>query len=413
MLIIYGGLYLGGIETFFLRLAKKSKERGEKIRFLILSHKSDSNEELVSKLSEYAEVYFFNDIFRNIPFLGTRFFLLNKFKDNKLSDLLDEVQVIHVTTGEHALLANRMLKINNTNIPITVGVYHNQQFCWKKPTIPYYEKVNRKYVFEYVSDSNILCFAKSTKEYLIKETSYPLTSAKTFRLGVVDKVMEKASNYKDFSSNKIKMCAVGRLVKFKTYNIWMTKVIESLREKNIDIIFDIYGEGPLESQIKNIINDSSVSLKGEFDYSNFDTKIKEYDLFIGSGTAIIQASSLGIPSIIGIESIEEPYTYGYFSEFYEYEYHSLDLDFPKVKVEELIENFLAMDKREKDCLSQKHILASESFNMNECYNNFINPNNKYVPLEKHMNVNLLRYYFSRVIFYFYSKLLNLDVYYQG
>jgi len=410
MLIIYISLQLGGIETFFLRLAKTSANNGKILKFLILSNKSESNQELISELSEYAEVYFFYDLFKKLPLIGTRFFLLNPFKNEVLNNLIKDINTIHVATGQHALLANRILKSKNLNIPITVGVYHGQEFCWNKGLLPYFEKINRKFVFEYISDKNILCFSENTKDYMAKKTNYLLTSAKTFRLGVINDNAKEKIVSKEFSTNKIRMCAVGRLVQFKTYNIWMSEVVKNLKDKNIDIVFDIYGEGPLRKKIESGKHYSSINLKGQFDYSNFNEKIKEYDLFIGSGTAIIQASALGVPSIIGIESIEKPYTYGYFSEFYEYEYHSLSLDLPKIKVEEVIENFFYMSNDEKKSLSRDHILASNSFTMDECYNNFIKPDVGFINLESYMELDRLKYYTSKVIFYVYCKIFGIDVY---
>lgn len=413
MLIIYGCMKLGGIETFFLRLAKFSKKKGVKLKFLLLSERSESNEELIRELMSYADVYFYHDLFVKKRLMNKKFILLNSINIVNLNALLKDVKIIHVTTGQHALLVNRLLKLTRLEIPMIVGVYHSQEFCWDIWKIPYFEKIHRNYIFEYISDKNILCFSETTRQFMVDKAKYPLVYAKIFRLGVVDKVLNRVLPNEAFGRGVIRICAVGRLVKFKTYNIWMIDVIRSLKDKKIDIIFDIYGDGPLAKDINLNKGDLNINLKGSFDYSNFNNIVCNYDLFIGSGTAIVQAASLGVPSIIGIESIKEPYTYGFFSDFYKYEYHLSDLDFEKSKVEDLILDFYSMSVDERRLLSIAHVIASNSFSMDECFNGFFNPEIPYVKTNKLIDFNVFLYYASKISFYIYCRIFGKDIYYKG
>lgn len=413
MLIIYGCMRVGGIETFFLRLAKFSKKKGVTLKFLLLSERSDSNEKLIRELMSYADVYFYHDIFIKNSLMSNNFFLLNPINIVNLNAFLENVKIIHVTTAQHALLVNRFLKLTRLEIPMTVGVYHSQEFCWDMWKIPYFERIHRNYIFEYISDKNILCFSEATRQFMVDKAKYPLVYAKTFRLGVVDKVLNKVVQKEEFRGRVIRICAVGRLVKFKTYNIWMIDVIRNLKDKKIDIVFDIYGDGPLVKDINLNKGDLNINLKGSFDYSDFNNVVCNYDLFIGSGTAIVQAASLGVPSIIGIESIKEPYTYGFFSDFYKYEYHNSDLHFKKNKVEDLILDFYSMSIDEKRLLSMAHVSASNSFTMDECFNGFFNPEIPYVKTNKLIDFNVFLYFTSKICFYIYCRIFGKDIYYKG
>lgn len=413
MLIIYGCMQLGGIETFFLRLAKKSYDKGVRLNFLLLCDKSDCNSELINELIKNANVYFYYDIFKKNRILDKNFFLLNSFQLTNLDLMLDGIEIIHVTTAQHALLVNRILNFKKMEITLTVGVYHSQEFCWYMKSLPYFEKIHREFIFKHLSDKNLLCFSETTRNYLAQETNYNISNSKVFRLGVIDKPIHNLFHENRIKKNTIKICAVGRLIKFKTYNLWMLDVLKKLQEKNIDIIFDIYGDGPLKDIIDSKKGDLNVNLKGSFDYSQFNKIVSTYDLFIGSGTAIIQSAALGIPSIIGVESIKQPLTYGYFSDFYEYEYHNMSLSFKKIEVERIIEDFCQMSNEDKRLLSEKHITASHAFLMDNCLQNFLNPAVPYVNLNSNIKFNLFFYYLSKIIFYFYCKIFHKDIYYKG
>ena len=58
MLIIYGAFRLGGIETFFLRLAKERFSSNLVTKFLFLSVRSQSDEIYIKQLEQFASVIF-------------------------------------------------------------------------------------------------------------------------------------------------------------------------------------------------------------------------------------------------------------------------------------------------------------------------------------------------------------------
>ena len=108
-----------------------------------------------------------------------------------------------------------------------------------------------------------------------------------------------------------------------------------------------------------------------------------FDLFIGSGTSIVEA--LGI---VGIESTKEPLTYGFFSDVCMYDYNIDGLDLVKCSVEELILKYLKMDYKERYNLSKLHSESIKPFLMSTTVENFESLNGNCVHQKK---LNLLNY----------------------
>jgi len=367
MLFIYGRLALGGIETFFVRMAKERAKKGLVTKILLFSKPEQSNKALLEEMKKYADVYFVSDLYPKFYSFSRRFPLIAPVNKKKFKEMMKGVTQLHAYDGMHLLLANRFNKLSNQNLPITVGFYHYIKYAWGKWDVAYYERVNRKFIFNYLPRKSIMFCTEGVKDFYKKQMNIDLNGANTFRIGVVDK--KDITLYGNI--NKIlKIVAIGRLVEFKTYNFFMLDVIKSLKEKGIEVIFDIYGDGPekekIMSKIKEYKLENYVTLKGLLEYELFDTTVKKYDIFVGSGTAIIQAAGLGVPSIVGIENMLEAKTYGYFSDVYEYEYNLKGLDLPLLDIEQMLLDYIAMSDEERLQLKTKHLNAIDIFTNEYC-----------------------------------------------
>ncbi len=397
MLFIYGALDLGGTETFFVRMAKERASKGLTTKILLFSPPQDSNELLLSEMKKYAKVYFVKDIYPIFTLFASKFPLLSYLNKKKLSELMENVTQIHAYYGMHLLLANQFNKIINKNLPITVGFYHYTTFTWGKWNIPHFEKINRRFIFDYLPRKSLMFFSNGNVDFHQKYLDLDLSEASTFKLGVID----KKDSFLDGSIQKVlKIVAVGRLVDFKTYNFFMLDVIKNLVDKKVPVSFDVFGDGPnkhkILQRIKELNIEKYVNLKGTLEYNIFNTTIKKYDIFIGSGTAIIQASALGIPSIIGIENMLESKTYGYFSGLYLYEYHLKGLDLPLLDVEQILLDYIALDKIERKKIQIAHLNSIDIFtnkNSSACIEEL-----KKIDMPKeYFHYNILIYEFSRIV----------------
>lgn len=367
MLFIYRTLSLGGIETFFVRMAKERNKLGLHTKILLFSKPHESDTTLLREMSKYAEVIFAEQVFLNIPLLTKRTPVIVPIKKKALKDLFENVDQVHVSLGVHALLGYRLIKKLNLSIPITVGFYHYNVYLWGGSNVAKNVKIDRNFVFSYLPRKSLLFFSEGNKNFNQKSTSLDFSGSSTFRLGVVD---HKDNEIKGSTHSPLKIVAVGRLEEFKSYNLYMIDTVKNLKSKGIEVQFDIYGDGPLKEQMQKNINieglETQVHLKGKLDYLNFDNTVMEYDLFIGSGTSIIQAASLGVPSIVGIENFNLPETYGFFSSVYEHEYNLKGIDLPTVNVIKLIEKYIDLDINERLSLKTAHKECIESFTNASC-----------------------------------------------
>ncbi|EAW28585.1 hypothetical protein ATW7_18255 [Alteromonadales bacterium TW-7] len=397
MLFIYGALPVGGIETFFMRMAKERHRLGLHTSILLLSLPHESNPGLLNEMKKYANVIFPDDIFLNLGKFTRRLPLLVPVKKRALERILENVDQIHASDGMHALVGYRLSNILNKNIVVTVGFYHYIKFLWGGDNVAWHEKVNRKFIFDFLPEKSLLFFSEGNRRLYIKHKRKKLTGANTFRLGVIDKKDIKVSGEVKLP---IKIVAIGRLVDFKTYNFYMIKVLKNLKTKGFNVQFDIYGDGPLKAQIADEINKAglseSIHLKGTLDYLKFDETVSNYNLFIGSGTAIIQAAALGLPSIVGVENVIEAETYGYFSDVNQYEYNLKGLDLEMISVETIIEDYINMNTQQRKTLISSHLECIDSFTNESCQKSM--DELKYITMPaKKLKYNRWIYEFSRIL----------------
>lgn len=367
MLFIYDALPVGGIETFFVRMAKERFSKGLFTAILLQSKPEVSDPELLAEMKKYAEVYFVEDFFVSLPGLTRRFPLLAPVKTKKVKRLLEKITQIHVFDGMHALLGYRLSALCNKQLPVTIGFYHYIKYVWGGDNVAYHERLNRKFIFEYLPEKSLLFFSQGNRNFYTRHKKLDFKESNVFRLGVVDAKDVKVSGW---VNARLKICAVGRLVEFKTYNLYMLDVIKSLLDKGVDVTFDIYGDGPLqkimEEKIKSLGLADHVCLKGTLNYSEFDDTVASYDLFIGSGTAIIQAAGLGVPSIAAVENMQQPETYGFFSEVHQHEYNLKGLDIPLYNVETLILDYINFSDEQRLALKRKHLDSMQEFTNETC-----------------------------------------------
>ena len=243
MLFIYSALRIGGIETFFVRMAKERSKLGLPTTILLFSEPEQSNEELLTEMKKYSSVLFPQDLFAVPNFISRRLPLISPVKQYSLLKVFEKIDQIHVFDGMHALIGDRFNKIVGKKLPITIGFYHYIKYLWGGTQVPYYEKLNRKFIFNYLPKQSLLFFSEGNRQLYSEHKKVNFNESQTFRLGVVEK---KNITISSELSNPLKICAVGRLVDFKTYNLYMLDVVRELNERGFLVEFDIYGDGPLK-----------------------------------------------------------------------------------------------------------------------------------------------------------------------
>ena len=191
--------------------------------------------------------------------------------------------------------------------------------------------------FQWVSHSRAFFFSGAAVSSLLKKAFFLLPKDSTYFMSKLAREIHSAHWNKTLeeygvlqiagrnptayntsaTTNVIRIVSVGRLVPFKSYNRHAPTIVEKLRSEGLDVTWDIWGYGPDESIISEEIDklgvSSSVTLRGALDHSLFDETVSEYDVFIGVGTAALEAGKTKTPTIVAAENSGD-HCYGFIFE---------------------------------------------------------------------------------------------------
>ena len=367
MFIIANALPFNGGSTFIIRLCREMKKRDKKVAVLILMDIIDKK--LEKELSSVADVFYLKDfLLFDLPI--DRINQLSVFLPinfTKLYNILTNYEGhIHVM-GLFGLFFSKRIIENNYNIRVSAGIYHQKEFMFD--TNNYFGKYTQK-LFKSLDEDSVIFYNEANK------LSYGLFFKKNYLNSPLIPIGIELPELKEKfgKSNSFKIVSIGNLNKFKTYNIHIVKLMPKLLEINSNFTYEIYGEGELDSYLKDLIKELSlegkVFLKGQIEYSKFSLVLVDAFLFVGSGTAIIEAAALGIPSLIGIESTNEPITYGFLSDIKGFSYNELN-DFNKIyQMSNCIEK-ISLSDAEWEKISFSCIEKSKEFSVEKTADEFV------------------------------------------
>lgn len=209
-----------------------------------------------------------------------------------------------------AALALAAEAMNGKRVPLLhlSGVYHPRSFFMTG------ERRDRiwlnRLVAKAVGDSRIFYMNAECREAHERRWRSDLGVSPIIPLPVAEQPML----WRGGGADGLRLVSVGRLVDFKTYNLSAAEITRESRNAGIALDWDIYGAGPLEDAIAQATArhgvDQAVTLKGVLPYAEFPETVAGYDLFVGMGTAALEAAMIGVPTIVATES-ESRRTYGY------------------------------------------------------------------------------------------------------
>jgi glycosyltransferase involved in cell wall biosynthesis len=108
--------------------------------------------------------------------------------------------------------------------------------------------------------------------------------------------------------------SIGRLAPMKEYNLYMIDIVGRLRQRGCPVRWSVYGEGPLRSAMLERITalglSDAITLFGSLPHSQFSQALRTAYLFVGMGTALVEAALCGVPGIAALAYDETGITYG-------------------------------------------------------------------------------------------------------
>lgn len=372
LLIIYTNLPIGGIETFIVRLAAALKKKSIQVDVLFFSNKFDDN--LLQQLKCDATIHYWDDYvyFPHFskslkPFMK----LLVPIKIRKLRLLFKSVTHIHAPDMLSILFYSRLNKIFK-EVSISSGIYHINEFLVSSFKKHYFARLIYNFIAK-LPVNNMLFFNEICFEEYNKQFNQNFNEKLISPIGVDIKNDNLNNNIAGIQNNRI--VSIGRLAKWKTYNFHIIEVINELKQRGIELTYDSYGDGELrldlEKRVKEKNLENNIKFHGGIPYANFNNIISKSFVFIGAGTALIEASSLGLPAVIGIENENEPLTYGLLSDTNTYSYQENSLKLPRKKITDIILELLSMTKEEYELVCEKAKIRALDFDMNITTDKFI------------------------------------------
>ncbi|MEO8491510.1 MULTISPECIES: glycosyltransferase [unclassified Pseudomonas] len=372
ILFVMGGLSIGGVETYVVRLAKHLNMAGHKVTVTLLSNKSDAG--LFKELSRYATI----NVVEHVPFFQASSWINALIPAKRDKAHYDIVHVVDVLTLAYVFLNKSYLSFTS----VSVGIYHSKEICWWRGRDIYFRK---KMLELYDRNVELTLFPNErTAEMASAFTHVELDKLDILPLGIS---FESYASRQPLQSS-LRIVSVGRLVDFKVYNKHVISQLAELR-KQADFEYFIYGDGPERAALESLSQACGVSkyvhFKGEVEYAELPSILEGAFCFVGSGTTIIEASAAGIPSVVGIESIEKPLTCGLFSDVSGYSYNEESATTTRVGILDTIAMLQALGPEQYLEVSNQHRTKAKSFDIIETSQRLVDLSNRKPMFDMKMN----------------------------
>ena len=325
MLLIANVLELNGGTTFVLRVAREFYKRNQKIGVLVLVDKV--NAALEQSIRQYADIYYLKDFTRRIygPLANTPLGVFAPVDLSKIATLLNSYNAhVHVMGVFGLLFIKRCLDAVEVEVRVSFGIYHQNEMMFDG--VPYYFARKAKELFASLPAESIVFFNEKNSSSYGAFFGNDYSMSTIVPIGIDIPMGTGAEVLGQAESSRI--VSIGNLYAFKSYNRHVITLLPELKKIRPNLVYEIYGTGEYEPELLALVSslqlESSVKFKGSIGYEDIPKVLNGALAFVGSGTAILEAAALGVPAIVGIESTEQPITYGLLSDINGLSYNELD-----------------------------------------------------------------------------------------
>lgn len=308
MIFLANTLTMNGGTTFLLRLCKALSLRGERCAVLLLRDHGDS--QMIAELSAHAAILRLPD-FVPLPRLPQHFGIFGRVRWNALLDALRPYGRHVHAMGVFSLLFARRLADRASSLRVTAGVYHQNEFMYDPGGLPFPAQAQR--LFASLPADNVVFFNEVVRDHYADFFARDYGRAMVVPIGI-----ELApAPARESAPVEHLIVSIGNLVDFKTYNRHVIEMLPALVRTVGQLRYDIYGDGPEEPALRSLAERLGVAPQvrflGRLPYARFGEVVSPATVFVGSGTALIEAAALGVPALIGIESNPNQTSYGLIS----------------------------------------------------------------------------------------------------
>lgn len=390
ILFITNSLNIGGVETLLLRMSNWLVNNDYEVK--ILSQKKGN---LIDKFDSRVNI-------RIAPFYFRLLFIPVFAKQILKNSFFKEIEIIYTFRPRTFWVGSIIARSLNNSIKLYTGVYHPREY-WLNGVNDFRSKYYSELFNNYLDDQNKIFMSKVVKVSHESFFNRTYTKSNILPLAIESKELEKINR----KPNKKKIVSIGRLINFKSYNIFMISVIKDLILEGYDVSYDIYGDGPDRDKINQIISDLDleqyIKLRGEIDYFQMTKVLEDAYIFIGMGTALIEAGYSKVPSIVCIEGLNLPCSYGYIYDMVDHNIGEQDiLNNNYLNVKDLIVRILNLSEEFYNLEMEKTYSYVSKYKMDEIMHNFCS-----IIKQSTIHSITIEYPLKKYYFFIYENILHV------
>jgi glycosyltransferase involved in cell wall biosynthesis len=358
MIFIANVLEMNGGTTFLVRVSRELAKRGIPTAVIVMF--PIVNPALQSELSKYATIINLKDFgWDKGVLLKYQLITFAPLDWKRLMNVLSPFgNVVHVM-GVFGMIFAARLATYQHGLRITAGVYHQNEFLFKAKNSYFIDSTYN--LFRTLPTQNLLFFNQVTFVHYADFFKRDFSKSVLAPIGI-----DLPKDVPEIEPTPYRIVSVGNLLNFKTYNRHVIHTVAELVSDFPGIHYHIYGVGEEEPSLRKLTNELNIEdriiFKGLLPYEDFINTVKSASLFVGSGTALLEAASLGIPSLVGIESIQEPKTYGFISDVEDLSYNEFIPGRKLVEIRELTKKLFS-DKYFSQKISSECKVKSKEFSV--------------------------------------------------
>lgn len=280
---------LGGIETLIVRMSRWLVANGHQVTLLIESganwiHLIPSEARCVTLGKRFPELYYYFHARRLCRLLG-----------------ISHPDVIKSFDIGSSWIACQLANLFGGQCKVIAGIYNPfvfKHYYSTKSLAPW--DAGRVYTENFLrnipASGRFFCGVDQLEEL----EDVHQQKAMLWPLPIDSKEFEAASRRPQWG----KIVSVGRLAPMKEYNFYMIDVVKELRHKGHDVSWSVFGTGPYEAQMRERVQKEGlqevISLEGQVPYHRFWQVLSDAYVFVGMGTAILEAAMFKVPNVYAL-----------------------------------------------------------------------------------------------------------------
>ncbi len=321
VVFVYDELNMGGVETYIVRLSNWLVDRGFAVTILLA--RAGALDHLLS-----------SQVARVVGITDGLVYLRKSRLPGQAKAALAEADLLFAFDPVSTMRLIELMPSCSPFARVMHGIFHPRIYFFRDGSKSVAGRV-QQYVFcNLIDQKSVVFMNEACRVAHEKRFEISFSEANIVPLPISEPAQEV------LAERSRRIVSVGRLTAFKTYNIFMMDVVQDLIERGFeDVRWDVYGSGPLESemltQIKSRSLESHVLLRGEIPYEKFAGALDGAEVFVGMGTALIEAGSYGIPCVPAVDSADG-YGYGYLHDLDEYSVGERACKKPEIPFSDLI-----------------------------------------------------------------------------